>query len=87
MPKRYLNSGQLYEEVAVSSSGVDGLTTRLSNMRQFVQQQITTLTAKQARTLQYLPDLNHATLTSIHHIVLHNMRPCICVPCTTGLRS
>lgn len=34
------------------NAGVDGLTQRLSNMRHFVQQQITTLTAKQARTSQ-----------------------------------
>lgn len=38
----------------MSYSGVDGLTQRLSNMRQFVQQQINTLTAKQACTVPLL---------------------------------
>lgn len=36
-----------------AAAGVDGLSQRLSNMRQFVQQQINTLTAKQA--FQQLP--------------------------------
>ena len=35
-------------------AGVDGLSQRLSNMRQFVQQQINTLTAKQVRTSRIL---------------------------------
>ncbi|CAL5228557.1 g11713 [Coccomyxa viridis] len=47
----YVTRSSLSRSMSSVTAGVDGLTQRLSNMRQFVQQQINTLTAKQDDTL------------------------------------